>query len=164
MYGATLGDCDRVIFSLLRLYSGDKLRIGLEGMPLFGPKCFEGSKVAANPLYAHSIRANGILASINEGKAYQTGLKFREEVFKGEEKDREEFYDLRFVLPLLCHVLDEKNICDVVKVISFGWIHFIGRGLSLEDQGLRGTAFLAFKRLISNLHLAKVRKIMGKGW
>lgn len=168
MYGATLSPSDLEIYSILKLYSGKKLRIELESMPLFGAKCFDAGTTKANPLYAHSVRANAVLGCINDAKAFETGMKCNEEEFLSEEKlnqfseqeNMEQFYDLRFLLPLVCHVLDEKNICDVVKVITHGWIYFIARGMGLKDQGLRNVAFLSFKRLIFNLHLAKVSLII----
>jgi hypothetical protein len=161
MYGATLGQSDLIIFSILKLYSSKKLQIPLESMPLFGPKCFDSSITKDSPLYAHSIRANTVLGSIIDKKALDTGLKFEEEKFLSEKvleesEDLGQYYDLRFLIPLVCHVLDEKNICDVVKVLSNGWIYMIARGLSINDPALRNSAFLAFKRLIFNLHLAKV--------
>jgi hypothetical protein len=154
MYNGTLGPSDRQIFLILKLYVSKKLRIATESLP---PR--------ANPLYAHSIRANTVLGLIVDTKAFETAMKVKEEeLFQDDEDlgedviiDSEQFYDLRFLLPLVCHCLDEKNICDVVKVITNGWIHLIMRGLSLKDSVLRNISFLAFKRLIFNLHLAKVQ-------
>jgi len=156
MYTATLNGSDKQIFEILKLYTSKKLRIGMEALPLFGPKCFEAPPVKSNPLYAHSIRANAVLGTINDVKAFETAMKWIE--VDCEEVTDEELYDLRFLLPLLCHCLDEKNICDVVKVISNGWIYFIMRGLGLSDLVMRNISFLCFKRLIFNLHLAKVKE------
>ena len=153
MYGATMSPSDQIIFDILQLYSSPKLGIVIDTMPLFGSKCLEPPPPgASNPLYAHSTRANTILTSICDTKAYHTALLY-DPLKPGTTSAN---YDFRFLLPLLCHILDEKNICDGGKVIANGWIYFIVRGMGLEDDTLRAEAFLAFQRLVQNLQHAKV--------
>ncbi|CAL8092422.1 unnamed protein product [Orchesella dallaii] len=154
MYGATMSEADQEIFEILQLYTGRKLQISIEGMPLFGPKCFEPvPRGASNPLFAHSSRANTILNLINDQQAFQTAMEYNEETET--ELANPKHYDFRFLLPLLCNTIDAKNICDAVKVVSNGWIYLIMRGLSFEDPALRNMAFLSFKLLIENFQLPK---------
>lgn len=149
LYGATLSPEDRQIFEIL------KTRV-VDPMPLFGPKASEAPTPSAssNPLYAHSVKANSILAgTIDDVKAYHTALLYD----SSKPGTTSAFYDMSFILPLLCHVLDEKNVCDGVKVIANGWIYFIVRGMGLEDETLRAEAFLCFQRLIDNFERAKTK-------
>lgn len=159
MYSATMSEADQEIYHILREYTGKRLQIPIEQLPLFGPKSLEpavqkaSNSKASNPLFLHSNRANAILGFLNERQAYQTAMEYREE--NGTDCNKNH-YDLRFLLPLVCHVLDSKNICDAVKVISHGWIYLILRGLSLEDDVMRNMAFLGLKLLIQNFQLPKV--------
>ena len=161
MYGATLTASDSTIFQILELYCSKKLKIGgHESMPAWGFKCFddqaEADSLKGNPIHAHSARANKVLASIQESKAFFTAMNYHRRT------ESVEFYDIRFLLPLLCHALDERNVCDGVKVVSNGWIYFIVRGLAMDDKDLRGSAFLAYQRLIFNFQQAKVSKTVSK--
>ncbi|ODM96092.1 G patch domain-containing protein 4 [Orchesella cincta] len=154
MYGATMSEADQEIFEILQLYTGRKLQISIESLPLFGPKCFEPlPQRASNPLFAHSSRANTILNLVNEQQAFLTAMEYNEGNEIGFANPKH--YDFRFLLPLLCNTIDAKNICDSVKVVTNGWIYFIMRGLSFEDATLRNMAFLSFKLLIENFQLPK---------
>jgi len=149
LYGATLSPSDKMIFEILKTRT-------VESMPLFGPaeKTTKAASTTSNPLYAHSAKANKILAStISDVKAYHTAFQYD----PTKPGTTSASYDITFLLPLLCHILDEKNICDGVKVVSNGWIYFILRGMALEDETLRAEAFLAFQRLIDNFQRAKAK-------
>lgn len=156
MYSASMSASDQEIFQILQEYTGKKLQISIESLSLFGPKCLEPppNAKAANPLFAHSSKANTILGLISERQAFQTAMEYDES--RGSEANNKH-YDMRFLLPLVCHTLDARNICDAVKVISNGWIYFIVRCLSVEDPILRNVSFLAYKLLIQNFQLPKVR-------
>jgi len=157
-------------YSAPMLYSNSKIGLELETMPLFGPKSFElltnSSKKFSqnnnpNPLLIHSTRANTILANcIDEKKAYHTCLHYSE----AKNATTDNVYNLEFSLSLLCHVLSETNICDGTKVIIHGWIYFIMKGLSLENEKLRKMAFLAYQRLLQNFQQAKVMDLLGHYW
>lgn len=159
MYSATMSEPDQEIYLILREYTGKRLQIQIEEMPMFGPKSLEPSVQTenhklSNPLFifTHSLRANTLLGLINERQAYLTAMEHNESCMIVNENH----YDFRFLLPLLCHILDSKNICDAVKVISNGWIYMIVRCLSFEDPTIRNMAFLAYKLLIQNFQLPKV--------
>lgn len=161
-FNATLSTTDQTLFELLKLYS-QVPGINLETMPLFGPKSFNllvnsskklTNNTNPNPLYIHSTRANIILTNcIDEKKAYHTALHYNQNL---PYKDNPEIYNLEFILPLICHILNEKNICDGTKIVANGWIYFIIQGLSLENEILRKLACLAYQRLLVNFQQAKV--------
>ena len=150
-YNASFSADDLAIFDRLK-----KAKKHLDVLPVFGPKGTEKISKLSNPLLAHSSKANIILSCLNDARAFTTSIQYSEEKVMENAPNPGGFYDLRFLLPILCHTLDEKNVCDPMKVVQNGWIYFIMRGMSLADKALRNAAFLAYKRLLFNLQQAKV--------
>ncbi|CAG7683960.1 unnamed protein product [Allacma fusca] len=152
-YGASLSTRDERIFEMLKLRKKE-----MECLALFGPKRVETASKVSNPLFAHSGKANSILMSLNPSRAFTTAMHY--DVNMRNAPNPAGFYDLRFLLPVLCHTLDEKNVCDAIKIVQNGWIYLIMRGLSLKNAALRKASFLAYKRVLFNLQQPKCAKHM----
>jgi hypothetical protein len=152
-YGATRSPSDLIIFDLLSLYPLPPLSLPLETLPLFGHLCTEkAGPQPLNPLHAH---ANRVLGGLKERKAFHTALLY--DPLRPAATSAS--YDLAFLLPLLNHLLDESNVADAGKVVANGWVYFIARGMSLEDEKLRALAFLAFSRLTQHFSHPKVEPV-----